>query len=167
MVFSFVAARRKAAEGKRRIKTEEEELAGMFTYTMHTRMISLLDHSVAQPTEYTVLFKFSYVKSIHFWNNVVHVLLVDSKHGTSADVSLIGLVKVPCFDQLKIMQTLLWKLNFGDFWLNLLKVNQKSVFWDQITKYQSKSTLCSKWGLTNALSTLMSVGEFAASWLRE
>ena len=33
MAFSFVAARRKAAEGKRRIKTEEEELAGMFTYT--------------------------------------------------------------------------------------------------------------------------------------
>ena len=65
-VFSFVAARRKAAEGKRRIKTEEEELAGMFTYTMHTRMISLLDHSVAQPTEYTVLIKYSYVKSIHF-----------------------------------------------------------------------------------------------------
>ena len=66
VVFSFVAARRKAAEGKRRIKTEEEELAGMFTYTMHTRMISLLDHSIAQPIEYTVLFKFSYVKSIHF-----------------------------------------------------------------------------------------------------
>ena len=43
VVFSFVAARRKAAEGKRRIKTEEEELAGMFTYTMHTRMISLLE----------------------------------------------------------------------------------------------------------------------------
>jgi hypothetical protein len=40
----------------------------------------------------------------------VHALLVDSKQGTSADVSLIGLVKVPSFDQLKIMQS-----NFGDF----------------------------------------------------
>ena len=64
VVFSFVAARRKAAEGKRRIKTEEEELAGMFTYTMHTRMISLLEHSVTQPIEYTILCKFSHVNSI-------------------------------------------------------------------------------------------------------
>ena len=30
MAFSFVAARRKAAEGKRKIKTDEEEMAGMF-----------------------------------------------------------------------------------------------------------------------------------------